>query len=275
MDQIRIENLEVFANHGVMREENVLGQKFLISAILHTDTERAGFGDDLTASIHYGEVCHFITKFMKENTYKLIEAAAEHLAGAMLIHFPNLRGVDLEIKKPWAPIGLPLENVSIRICRRWHTVYLAMGSNMGDKERYIRDAVKQIGEDEECVVKKVSDLIHTEPYGYTEQDEFLNGAMEIETLKSPMRLLDFLHRVEASADRKREIRWGPRTLDLDILLYDNEIISSEKLIIPHVDMCNRAFVLQPLSQIAPYVRHPVSGKTIAELNGFVERGCLS
>ncbi|NBH83916.1 2-amino-4-hydroxy-6-hydroxymethyldihydropteridine diphosphokinase [bacterium C-53] len=275
MDQIRIENLEVFANHGVMKEENALGQKFLVSAVLYTDTERAGFTDDLKESVHYGEVCHFITKFMKDNTYKLIEAAAERLAAALLIHFCNLREIRLEIKKPWAPIGLPLENVSICIRRKWHRVYLAMGSNMGDRERYIRKAVERIGEDEECTVKKVSDLICTKPYGYTQQDDFVNGAMEIETLKSPVRLLDFLHEIEAEADRKREIHWGPRTLDLDILLYDDERIDSESLTIPHADMCNRAFVLKPLMQIAPYARHPVNGKTAAELWRCLEEGGCS
>lgn len=273
MDQIRIENLEVFANHGVMKEETALGQKFLVSAILYTDTERAGLEDNLAESVHYGEVCHFITRFMKDHTCKLIEAAAEHLAGALLVYFRNLEEIDLEIKKPWAPIGLPLENVSIHIHRKWHRVYLAMGSNMGDRERYIRDAVKRIEDDRECDVIKVSGLICTEPYGYTDQDEFLNGAMEIKTLKSPMRLLAFIHELEAAAGRKREIHWGPRTLDLDILLYDNEVIDSEELTVPHMDMCNRAFVLRPLAQIAPYMRHPVNGKTIKELEAILERGC--
>lgn len=265
MDQIRIENLEVFANHGVFREETTLGQKFLVSAVLYTDTEVSGWSDDLKQSIHYGEVCHFITKYMKEHTFQLIEAAAEHLAGALLREFAHLREISVELKKPWAPIGLPLEYVSVCIHRKWHTVYLAMGSNMGDKEAYIKDAVRKIEENTECRVKRVSDLIVTEPYGYTDQEEFLNGAMQIETLMSPRRLLSFLHKIEEEADRKRVVRWGPRTLDLDILLFDKEIIDSEELTVPHADMCNREFVLIPLSQIAGYVRHPIVSKTIAEL----------
>lgn len=267
MDQIRIEKLEVFANHGVFEAETELGQKFLVSAVLFTNTESAGLKDDLTQSVHYGEVCHFIEQYMKEHTYKLIEAAAEQLARALLRKFTRIREIELEVKKPWAPIGLPLENVSVCIHRRWHTAYIAMGSNIGDRERYIRDAVEKLNHNMDCRVGKVSDLVKTDPYGFTQQEEFLNGAAEVFTLKSPEAFLALLHQIEAEAHRKRELRWGPRTLDLDILLYDNEVIDSEDLTIPHSDMCNRGFVLQPLAQIAGYVRHPINGKTISELNG--------
>ena len=141
MDKIKIQNLEVFANHGVFLEETKLGQKFLVSAVLYTDTKAAGMTDDLTKSIHYGEVSHFITDFMKKNTYQLIESAAEQEAG-----------------------------------------------------------------------------------------------------------------------RERKIHWGPRTLDLDILFYDKELIETEDLIIPHVDLENRYFVLKPLAEIAPNFRHPILKK---------------
>ena len=94
LDEIRIEDLEVFANHGVFPEENVLGQKFLVSAVLYTDTRRAGRTDDLTASIHYGEVCAFIDRYLREHTFKLLERAAESLAEELLLNTQNLRGTD-------------------------------------------------------------------------------------------------------------------------------------------------------------------------------------
>jgi len=133
MDKIKIENLEIFANHGVFPEENVLGQKFLVSAVLYTDTRKAGKTDELTASIHYGEVSQFINEFLTEHTYRLLECAAESLAEALLLRTPGLDKIRLELKKPWAPIGLPLETVSVEIERGWHTAYIALGSNMGDK----------------------------------------------------------------------------------------------------------------------------------------------
>ena len=130
MDRIKIQNLEVFGHHGVFSEETKLGQKFLVNATMYTNTRAAGYSDDLEKSINYGEVCHFITGYMQNHTFKLIEAVAEHMAQAMLMEYPLLQKLDLEIRKPWAPIGLPLENVSVEISRGWHTVYLSAGSNL-------------------------------------------------------------------------------------------------------------------------------------------------
>ena len=127
-DKIKIQNLEVFANHGVFPEENVLGQKFVVSAVLYTDTRKAGQTDELTASIHYGEVSAFIDRYLKEHTFQLLEKVAESLAEELLLQTKGLQKIRLEIKKPWAPVGLPLETVSVEIEREWHTAYIALGS---------------------------------------------------------------------------------------------------------------------------------------------------
>ena len=251
LDEIRIEDLEVFANHGVFPEENVLGQKFLVSAVLYTDTRRAGRTDDLTASIHYGEVCAFIDRYLR--------------AEELLLNTQNLRKVRIEIKKPWAPVGLPLKTVSVSIEREWHDVIIALGSNMGDREGYLNGAVEKLNAVRGCRVKKVSDFIETPPYGVTDQADFLNGCLEMETLMYPHELLDELHRIEKEAGRERIIRWGPRTLDLDIIFYDDMILQDDDLCIPHVEMHKREFVLKPLCGIAPYKRHPVTGKTVKEM----------
>lgn len=272
LDEIRIEDLEVFANHGVFPEENVLGQKFLVSAVLYTDTRRAGKTDDLTASIHYGEVCAFIDRYLREHTFKLLERAAESLAEELLLNTQNLRKVRIEIKKPWAPVGLPLKTVSVSIEREWHDVIIALGSNMGDREGYLNGAVEKLNAVRGCRVKKVSDFIETLPYGVTDQADFLNGCLEMETLMYPHELLDELHRIEKEAGRERIIRWGPRTLDLDIIFYDDMILRDDDLCIPHVEMHKREFVLKPLCGIAPYKRHPVTGKTVKEMLDEVNSG---
>lgn len=272
LDEIRIEDLEVFANHGVFPEENVLGQKFLVSAVLYTDTRRAGRTDDLTASIHYGEVCAFIDRYLREHTFKLLERAAESLAEELLLNTQNLRKVRIEIKKPWAPVGLPLKTVSVSIEREWHDVVIALGSNMGDRESYLSGAVEKLNAVRGCRVKKVSDFIETPPYGVTDQADFLNGCLEMETLMYPHELLDELHRIEKEAGRERIIRWGPRTLDLDIIFYDDMIQQDDDLCIPHVEMHKREFVLKPLCGIAPYKRHPVTGKTVKEMLDEVNSG---
>lgn len=269
-DEIRIENLEVFAHHGVYQEETRDGQNFYVNVVLYTGTRAAGRKDNLELSTNYGEVCHFIHRWMQEHTFLLIESVAERLAEALLLEFPLVEALDLEIRKPHAPIGLPFGSVSVKIYRGWHRVFLAMGSNMGNREQYIRDGIKAMEACPQVRVKQVSSLLETKPYGGVEQEDFLNGVMEIETLWSPEELLEQLHEIEAAAERKREIHWGPRTLDLDILFYDKEIVETKDLQIPHVDMHNRYFVLKPLSELAPYFRHPTLGKTVSELLAAVD-----
>ena len=264
-DEIHIENLEVFANHGVFPEETRLGQKFLLSVTLYLDTRPAGKSDCLEKSVHYGEVSAFMTRWMQENTRKLIESAAEGLAEALLRNYPLLKGVTLELKKPWAPVGLPLETVSVKITRFWHTAYLGLGSNLGDKQAYLDQAVAALDALPGCRVEKVSSYLVTKPYGGVEQDDFLNACLILKTLLPPEELLDRLHDIEQAAHRERLVHWGPRTLDLDILLYDDLVLDSEDLVIPHVELPLRDFVLKPLREIAPNKRHPILGKTMAQL----------
>lgn len=264
-DEIRIDNLEVYAYHGVYPEENEKGQPFFVNAVLYTDTRNAGLEDNLLLSTHYGEVSHFITSWMKEHTYQLIETVAENVAREVLLKYDLINSIDLEIRKPQAPIGLPFESVSVRIHRGWHRVYLSFGSNLGDKKQYISNGIEELQKNPQIRIAKISDLLETKPYGGVEQDDFVNGAMELNTLLTPEELLMELHRVEALADRKRTVHWGPRTLDLDILFYDKMVYESDTLIIPHVDMENRYFVLKPLSELIPNFRHPILNKTITQL----------
>ena len=264
-DKIKIEDLEVFANHGVFPEENTLGQKFVVSAVLFTDTRMAGKTDDLTASIHYGEVSAFITEFLQKNTYQLLERAAEELAEALLLEWDRIEKISIEIKKPWAPVRLPLKTVSVKIERGWHTAYIALGSNIGDSKMYLDNAVKALNELPTSKVEVVSEYLVTPPYGVTDQPDFLNGCLKLQTLLYPEELLRELNRIEQEAGRERIIHWGPRTLDLDILFYDNEIIDTVELHVPHIDMENRDFVLKPMVEIAPYLRHPVLNLTMEQL----------
>lgn len=265
MDQIRIRELEVFARHGVLPEENRLGQKFLLDVLIDTETREAGKTDDIMKSVDYAKVCRSITDFMQEHTYKLIEAAAEEIAEMLLLSYDKIQRVEIELKKPWAPIGLPVETVSVSIKRGWHMAYIGLGSNMGDRKAYLDGALDKIGKIRGCQLTAVSDWIETEAYGGVEQDDFLNGAAAVRTFLTPQELLKELQRIEKEAGRERKIHWGPRTLDLDILFYDKLISEEENLIIPHPDLQNRTFVLEPMMQLAPYYRHPVSGESIKEM----------
>lgn len=265
MDEIRIDNLEVYAHHGVFPEEKEMGQFFYVNAVLYTETRSAGLTDDLSFSTNYGEICHFISNWMKENVFNLIETVAEKLAEQILLNFGSIRKIDLEIRKPHAPMRLSFESVSVKISRSWHQVYLSLGSNMGDREAFLKQGIDKLNEHEQIQVLKVADMVETEPYGNVEQEKFLNTAVKMRTLMTPKELLNYIHKVEDEAGRTREVHWGPRTLDLDITFYDKLIYEDDTLILPHVDMENRDFVLKPLSQIAPNFRHPVLGKTVTQL----------
>ena len=177
----------------------------------------------------------------------------------------RIRGVWIEISKPWAPVGLPLRTVAVSCERKRHEVFVALGSNLGDSRALIEEAVDKMDATAGIQVEAVSTLIETEPYGVTDQPSFLNGAARITTLLTPHELLDELHRIEAEAGRERIIHWGPRTLDLDIIFYDDLVMSDDDLCIPHVDMHNRSFVIEPMKELAPYKMHPVLKKRMVEL----------
>lgn len=146
MDCIRIDNLEIYAHHGVFDTEKQNGQKFYVNAVLSTDLKKAGKTDALADSTHYGEVCLQIKKSMTENTYDLIERAAEKAIEDILIHFPLIKAVTLELRKPYAPIPMEFESVSVQLTRGWHKVYVAFGSNLGDKKTYINNAIQDLKE---------------------------------------------------------------------------------------------------------------------------------
>lgn len=265
MDEIRIDNLEVYAYHGVYPEEKEKGQFFYVNASLFLDARPAGLADDLQLSVNYGEVCHFITAWMKENTCDLIEAVAERIAQNLLLKYDLISAVDIEIRKPHAPVGLPFESVSVRIRRMWRRAYLSLGSNLGDRRAYLQQGIDALRANPLTRAIVASEALVTKPYGGVEQGDFLNMAVKLETLMTPGELLRELHRIEAEAGRTREVHWGPRTLDMDILFYDKMVYEDDQLTIPHVDLQNRYFVLKPLYEIAPNIRHPVLGKTVEQM----------
>ena len=187
-DQIIVEDLQIYAHHGVYRQENEKGQNFYISAVLDTDTRAAGMADDLGLSTNYGVVCRFLHTFLTEHTYKLIETAAEKASEALLLQFPYVRQVTMEVKKPEAPITVPFGSVSVKITRGWHRVYIACGSNIGDRRAHLSAAVDALLMDKRCRVLRVSDWVETTPYGGVEQADYLNGVLSIETLYTPEEL---------------------------------------------------------------------------------------
>ena len=265
MDKITIKKLEIFANHGVYAEEKKLGQKFLISVELHTDLKNAGKTDKLEYSIDYGKICFDIKDFVENNTFNLIESVAEGLARKLLRDNAPIKKVSVEVEKPYAPIALPFEAVSVKIKRQRHWVFIALGSNIGDREANLEFGVSELNRAVDCEVTCVSTFINTAPYGNVNQADFLNGVLELETLLDPHELLTLTKEIEQKSGRVSGERWGPRTLDLDIIFFDDLIMSEDGLRIPHIDAHRRDFVLKPLAEIAPNFFHPIYMKTVREL----------
>lgn len=266
MDYIEIKGLEVFAYHGLLEEEKKNGQMFFFDISFGMSTWETAISGDLSKGVDYAAACHKIKAFEEEHPVELIETAAEQLARYLLHEYETVvREVTVQIRKPFAPIGLKNETPLVRITRGWHDAYIGLGSNMGERAALLAGGVDFLRRHPDITVLEEATTIETEPYGYTDQDRFLNSCVHIRTICEPMELLDVLMAGEREANRERLIHWGPRTLDMDMLFYDEVICGTGRLILPHPEIEKRMFVLEPLCEIAPFLRHPVSKKTVKQL----------
>jgi 2-amino-4-hydroxy-6-hydroxymethyldihydropteridine diphosphokinase len=149
-----------------------------------------------------------------------------------------------------------------------HTVYLGLGSNLGDRLLNVKAAHPALAP--YACIFAASPVYETAPWGYTDQPAFLNQVLGIETGLSPLELLAALKRVEVDLGRITSFRYGPRLIDLDILFYDDLVLETPGLVIPHPRLAERAFVLVPMADLAPDLRHPTLGKTVSELLAAVD-----
>ncbi|MBC8167733.1 MAG: 2-amino-4-hydroxy-6-hydroxymethyldihydropteridine diphosphokinase [Bryobacteraceae bacterium] len=143
-------------------------------------------------------------------------------------------------------------------------VYLSLGSNLGNREEMLRTAIEAL-HSEDCRIERVSPVYETEPMYLTAQGEFLNLVVEAHSTLFPVRLLTRIARIERETGRRRSVRNGPRLIDIDIVLFGKFVVNTKDLQIPHPRMAERRFVLEPLVELAPELRHPVTGKTMRQL----------
>ena len=228
---INIRGLRVYSHIGVFEEEKRDGQEFLVDITCTLNDEYSYDTDELNRTVNYGGVCDMVIDYIESVRCDLIETAAEEIATMLLQSYDIIDEVTVEIHKPNAPVDADFEDISCVCHKKWEKVYLSLGSNMGDRDSYLDDAIDDIKVLEKVRNVKTSSIYTTEPYGREDLDEFR----------------------------------GPRTIDIDIILFGDKIINTSVLTIPHIDMHNREFVLEPLCEIARNAYHPLYNKRAYEL----------
>lgn len=277
-DHILIDDLRVTCIIGVLDHERVTPQPLRIDVDMEVDLHDAGQSDDLTQTVHYGEVAIALANLARDTKYQLLERLAQHMTEVVL-SFPLVRAVELRLTKLEPPIPEQIGSTAVRLRRvrsdfstsTPHKALLALGSNIGDRAAYLRFAIDRLGDR----VTAQSQVFETDPVGGPEnQDAYLNMVVAIDTELDPYALLRWLHRIEADAGRERVIHWGPRTLDIDLLFFDDVVIDGGNLAVPHPRYAERRFVLAPLSEVAPE-RCPADWETSLPPDAVYPRGPLS
>jgi len=251
---IKIKDLEIYAKHGVFLEEQKNGQPFLVNAEIII--ERKSNSDTLSSTLDYGAVCEDIACLMTKKSYQLIESVADMLCLKLIEKYEIIQEITIEVKKPQAPIKMKLGYVSV-IARRQRTIaFIGLGSNLGEREKNIKSALDILNARDDTKILATAPFIETKPYGKVDQPDFINTVSKIVTVLHPQELHTVLCDLEKKAGREKKEKWGARTLDMDILFFGNMILDTQTLTIPHYDLHNRLFVLEPLFSLAPNFVHP-------------------
>lgn len=278
-DQIVISDLRVMALVGALAHEREATQPLRIDLAIEADLHDAGQSDELGDTVNYGMVAERVVALVAESKDILLERLATRIADEVL-GFSRVETVEVSITKLRPPVPVDVVSTAVRIRRsilesdvvepRSRRAFIALGSNLGDRVSYLRAAVRGLSR-----VVAESQVFETDPIGGPDgQGAFLNMVVEIETLLDPFALLRRCQRLEAEAMRQRVVHWGPRTLDVDIVLYDDVEIRSDELVIPHPRFAERRFVLVPLADIAPD-RCPPGWDDDLEPAGVYPRGPLN
>lgn len=256
MDRILIDDLRVLAVIGALPHEREAAQPLRVDLSIGLDLRDAGRSDELDDTVHYGLVSERITELANDTKHVLLERLATDIADVVL-GFDRVEEVDITVTKLRPPIPTDVGTTAVRLVRtrgeteapplRRHEAIVALGSNLGDREDYLRFAVRELG-----TIMAMSQVFETEPIGGPdEQGAYLNMVAKVETSLDPFAFMRRCQRIEAGAMRQRLVRWGPRTLDVDVLFFDDVRIDSADLTVPHPRINERRFVLTPLSEIAP------------------------
>ena len=272
LDRVSLAGLRVFAHHGVLASERQYGQEFLIDAVLWLDTRAAAAADDLSLAADYSALADRIAALAAGPPVRLIETLAQRLADGCLAE-PAVHQVEITVHKPHAPTGHPFADVSVTIRRARpalaapdgeQPVVIALGSNLGDRLGHLQGAVDALAGTPGLTVAAASPVYQTAPVGGPAQPDYYNAVLTARTVLPPRMLLARCQQLETASGRVRAETWGPRTLDLDIIVYGDLVTDDPELTLPHPRAGERAFVLAPWHAIDPDALIPGCG-SVADL----------
>ncbi len=253
-DHIYVNGLRLMALVGVLPHEREGEQPVQVDIDLEVDLAEAGLTDNLVDTANYGAIAEAVSEVVRTSSDVLLERLVARIAERCL-QFDHVEVADVRLTKLRPPIAENLDSTAVRIVRSRvdmkiparHRAIVALGSNLGDRVAYLRFGLERLSN-----VVAQSQVFETDPVGGPDnQGPYLNMVAVIDTDLDPYAMLRRLLQIEAEAHRVRIERWGPRTLDLDLLFYDDVTINSEELIVPHPRFAERRFVLEPLSEVAP------------------------
>lgn len=279
LDRIVLVGLESTGHHGVLPEERRRGQLFRADVVVHLDTRAAAAADDLHRTVNYATLADRVVGVLAGEPVDLVETVAQRIADLALAE-ERVAAVDVVVHKPQAPIEVPFDDVRVAIRRRRERpgrsarpgergaagerdVVLALGGNVGDVRRTLAEAIADLDRADGFVVERVSPLARTPAVGPV-QDDYLNAVLTGRTTLSPRELLRLTSSIEDRHGRVRHERWGPRTLDIDIVAVEGVTSDDGELTLPHPRARERAFVLAPWAVIQPDAVLP-GGSAVGDL----------
>ncbi|GAA1174514.1 hypothetical protein GCM10009584_14710 [Ornithinimicrobium humiphilum] len=272
-DLIRLTGVRAYGHHGVLEHERRVGQDFVVDVTMSVDLRAAGESDDLARTVNYAEVAADVVAVVTGPPHDLIETVAEEIAARTLAR-PLVEAVEVTVHKPQAPVGVPFGDVEVVVRReRDVPVVIALGANLegvdgADPAATVRSAARRLHRVRGLRAVRLSALFGTAPVGGPEQPDYVNAVAVARTRLTPAALLAALHRVEADFGRTREVRWGARTLDLDLVQYGDpaagtDVTSTDPaLVLPHPRAHERGFVLVPWHDIDPRARLRVGDRVL-------------
>lgn len=276
LDRIEVTGIRAWGHHGVLAAEKEIGQEFAVDVVLHLSTAAAGRTDVLSRTVNYAEVVTAVHEEIGAGPHDLVETLAERIAARILgeTGHPLVRRVGVRVHKPAAPVGLPVGGVAVAIERDARPVLavLALGSNLGDREAHLRGALDALASHPGTEIAWTSPVLETAPVGGPDgQGAYLNAVVGVTTELGPHDLLALAHRAERAAGRERLVRWGERTLDIDVIAYGDWRSDDPDLTVPHPRAHERAFVLGPWHAADPAAELPGRGPVQALLARAADR----